>query len=317
MNIDLKKAIADQQRDDAIEAKSSRSLFKKDRKFTILGEVALVVGVAAVVGVGLYNPFTQAIGAGDGPDQVAAGAPSSGYTAPEWFQETENRFPVTLNTWAKAPYTSLEDKALANAVLSTPGSYAVTIPASLLPSASTGYTDDAGWAFKADGSKNPFYSLWTQENFSASLFVAVNRIINPTFGDWQTESRTNDMAAIETKLADLFTGDFLLSDAPLPVVTDASTLGGYDFAMGDGLPSNGTGWTGIVSGAWSIQFDYDQATQNYVATVEVPVVYSIWRADRTKAVADARLLMTIVPNHDAKGQTDRVLIDTVTLTYGG
>lgn len=315
MNANFQKAIADQQRDDAIEAKSQRSLFKKDRKLTVVRDLALIVGVATFLGVALYNPITQSLRWGQGPSQVTAGAPTSGYVAPQWFQETENRFPVALDAWAKNPYTALDDEELAHAVLTSTDSFAVTLPASVLPSASTGYTDIAGFAFNSDGSKNPLYSLWTQENFSASLIVAVERIINPTFGDWATESRTNNLDAIEAKLGDLFTGDFLLSDASLPVVTDSTPIS--SFTMGDGLPSNGTGWIGVVAGAWSIQFDYDPTAQNYVATVEVPVVYSIWRHDRTIITADARLHMTIVPNHDAKGQTDRVLIDTATLIFGG
>src|SRR5690606_14315949 len=162
MNANFEKAIADQQRDDAIESKSQRSLFKKDRKLAVVRDLALVVGVATFLGVALYNPITQALGWGKGTSQVTAGAPTSGYVAPQWFQETENRFPVALNTWAKTPYTSLDDEALASVVLNTTGSQAVTLPASVLPSASTGYTDIAGFAFNSDGSKNPLYSLWTQ-----------------------------------------------------------------------------------------------------------------------------------------------------------
>lgn len=315
MNANFQKAIADQQRDDARESEAHRTLFKKNRKIKLAGELALICGVAAIVGLAVYNPFSESIPFGDGPEQVTAGAPTTDYVAPEWYQEADNRFPLDLATWQQAPHTSQDQKVLAETVLSAPGSYLVTLYAKVLPSASTGYVDQAGAAFRGDGSKNPRYSLWTEENFSSSLMVSVERLINPTFGDWVDESRTNDLAAIETKLADLFTGDFLLSEAALPVVTDSTPVD--VFAMGGGLPANGTGWTGRVSGEWVIELIYDEAAQNYTATVKVPVVYAIWKADRTIVTTGALLELSVVPNHEAKGQTDRVLIDSATLSIGG
>ncbi len=311
MPIDLQRIMDEDRADRARQNKEHGSLFKSNRKRNVLIGAAGALAVAIFAGLAFYNPFTESLPWGSGPEQITVGTPTETYVAPQWFQEPDSTYPLALEAWQKTPYLGHDDDSLASTVRNATGSYVVTIPAQILPSTSTGYTDNAGFAFNEDGSKNMLYSLWTQENFSASAIVAVERIINPTFGGWVKDSRTNDLTAIKEKLADLFTGDYLISDAPLPVLTDSTPIPGFE--MGDGLPSNGTGWTGRASD-WSIEFVYDETAQNYVATARVAVVYSIWKADRTIVTTGGELVLTLVPNHNAKGQTDRVLISSATWT---
>lgn len=316
MSFDLQRLAEEQRRENEKQNKAHTAIFKKTRGRVISFYVAGGTAIALLVGLAAYDPFTQSVRWGQAPNQVAAGgAPMATYTAPEWFQEHENKYPVALNAWQQTAYDPTKDNfTLANTILTAFTGQTIVIAAQVLPSTTTGYTDDGAKAYNPDGSKNLLYSLWTQENFSASVIVATERLINPVFGGWSAESRTNDLTSIRNKVADVFTGDWLISETPLPVLTDSSPVPG--FTMGDGLTSNGSGWVGTVTG-WTVDFNYDQATLNYSATVRVFIDYAIWKNDRTTATTTGELVLQLIPNLDAKTQTDRVLIDSATLTLGG
>ncbi len=310
MDFDLRRLIEDEREDRKRQNKEHAAIFKKNRRRIISYCIAGGTTLALLVSLAVYDPFTQSLRWGSGPTQVTTGdTPTANHSRPEWFQEQDNKYPVSLETWQKNVYDSINSKALANTVLAAFNGQTIVVAAQVLPSTSTGYTDDSSKAYSADGSKNMLYSLWTQENFSASAIVAVERLINPVFGGWSTESRTNDLASIKSKLADLFTGDFAL-----PVLTDSTPVTG--FTLGDGLPSNGAGWVGTITG-WTVEFTYDHATLNYTANVHVSVAYAIWKNDKSTATTTGDLALQLVPNLDAKTQTDRVLISSATLTLGG
>lgn len=315
MNIDLNDLIEQEAKERQQQNEAHATLFKSNRKrFITFGTVGTAT-LAIIVGLAFYNPFTGALPWGDKPEQTPIGATADTNTGAEkrqWFQQEGSRHPIELEKWQTTSHDEHQQATLANKILEAQQSQTIRSEAQVLPSVSSGFTDDASQAFGDNGSRNLLYSLWTQENFTTSTISAIERIINPTFGGWENESRNGDLEAIKAKLSDLFTGDYLEGENALPVITDFTPIEG--FTMGDGLPAEGTGWTGVIQNT-AVSFAYDQASQNYTATVRASVLYTIWKADKTTVETTGELTLQLVANQEARTQFDRVLISEASLVF--
>lgn len=283
-----------------------------------------------IVAILIYDPFTGALRFGDGEDQTRSQVPSnSSIQQPDWWQEPANAYPIALEDWqmqtfnngeAVAPeantgsgdkdtpaakenveelYSSIEAYYSGKAL----ESYALT-----LPSEASGFTSDPAAEKLEDGTLNPMFSYWTKELFVQETGAMLERLINPTFGNWAEDSNRGRLTNITyNALSDLFSQKWLannLESSKLPVfVPPATTEISY-------LPEGEQRWVGEVKNV-TIDFAYDMSIRNYRVTLVTDIVYTSWTQDQEKVTENAEIRLFLVPNQNEyeNGSANHIVID--------
>lgn len=327
-NFDLAKLIEDEKQQKSEE----NSFLGKREKKVKKNRLALIVpagavAVALIVGLAVYDPFAQNFrGTGETPvgtSEVEQGEPVS-Y---EWWETGDEVFPKEVAEWStrEAPVAPVigsgDDRFTESDALSAVRAEAgrtligtnVDFAATVLPTREAGFTDDVTKATLEDGSPNFAFSFWTREGFLEEFAVMLNRLTNPRFGGWQVASEGAATDATKATLADLFTSEWLTSNAAeaLPILTTAKAPVEANY-----LPTGGTRWVGSVdAGSENVVLTYDDARGGYVVDFTAQVTYSAWQEDKSVATAKGTLILKLVPNYAGANaeSANRVLISEASL----
>ena len=95
----------------------------------------------------------------------------------------ENYAVIDLPKWAKTGYSDLTDEDV-EAMVNDQKENFIGWTAEGLPSEEQGFTSDKDKEFDEDGLPNEMYTNLTKENFTEKASIAIYRIINPVFGEW-------------------------------------------------------------------------------------------------------------------------------------
>ena len=95
----------------------------------------------------------------------------------------ENYSVIDLPKWAKTGYSDLTDEDIEVMVNDQKENF-IGWTAEGLPSEEQGFTSDKDKEFDEDGLPNEMYTNLTKENFTEKASIAIYRIINPVFGEW-------------------------------------------------------------------------------------------------------------------------------------
>lgn len=297
--------------DEALKKQKGRS-WSRNQKVAgsiVGGVVALLIATIVV-----YDPFTGALRWGDGQDQVEASnnAPSN-YTHKEWYEESENIYPVKLRDWQKETYDPEKPKAFTDDVLNTYKSTDLWSIAQMLPSESSGFTSNLKKVNNEDGTFNPMFSYWTAESFTKDAGLVIERLTNPTFGEWsggQYQTNLLNTAAIQ----DIFTTSWIEANSsdvrnyPIFVDWDNNNYGNEELLI------SGTRWTPTINNITG-DFSYDEESLQYSANIVVNLTYTAWQDDKSKTTKQAKLILELVanPNKTQNGSDNRVLVNKATL----
>ena len=207
---------------------------------------------------------------------------------------------------------SIQDGRLDNGTLS--------LSASTLPSEEAGFTSDQNKVTLEDGTINPMFSYWTKENFETEVGTAVERLLNPSFGQWENyqypEYKANSEFDIST-ISDLFTNNWLESNTGKPYSEYVPVMADWnsDNYGGTYNLTDVAKWFGKVQSS-TTEFHYNSETQQYTATYTANVKYVAWTKDQKTVERNATLTLNLVPaasQQHNNGSSHRVLIDSATL----
>ena len=217
---------------------------------------------------------------------------------------SDKKYPVEQQQWQKTPYRDQKGKTLdthiTNLMSNIPG--AMSQIASL-PSRSTGFTDDPHKAL-IDGVPNPRYSYWTSEGFTENVYTALQRFINPEFGEWtQLQypiSLTSNKESMTRWFDDVYDPAYLASKkkaeprtwVPIYADWDSNNYGMKDKLLNDGGPR----WMGVLENVRTT-LTYDKKKQ-YTAKVVAHVKYSAWAQDQTTLTKHGVITFNVVPGDE-------------------
>lgn len=239
-------------------------------------------------------------------------------TDDEFYREKGKYFPTKVEKWQEKPHNEQNEKDLNKSITKTESTTSLGIDANTLPSESSGYTSDDSKEY-VDGGINSDYSYWTYEVFTSESGEQIERLLNPTFGDWsrvQYSSYPGNKYLEFNKLKDMFTNDWVNKNKDkkyseyVPVFADWE---GNDYKMGDKLLSSGPRWYGEVTDSTS-EFKFNDNTQQYVVDVKADVKFTAWSKDQSKLEKTGTLTLKFVSNEDSKNDSGyKVLIDNASL----
>lgn len=187
--------------------------------------------------------------------------------SPTWVSEQKDReeqaekismwnfeYPVDVPEWTKQPF-SLEsivedEKTLAKAHEFAESIQAIQSSLSWMPSGELlndeeGYTNDIAEEFIGDNIPNPDYSYTLREDYLTAYSTYIQRLINPTFGDWIFAQRYIPAQPMKDNntyrvLSDMFSDEWWDNNieenydySALPLLADweGDNFGGLEFAQ--------------------------------------------------------------------------------------
>lgn len=272
-------------------------LVNKGKKKRLIIVVIICVLIAFLIGFLLiFNPF-------GGHQQeskdtrVYTSVSSSANNAQFWMQDGKE-FPISLTDWQKTYYAKQDQNALNKAVIDSLYGTEIGTQANTLPSEAAGYTSDKSQEKLPDGTLNPMYSAWTREAYESWLGKATERMINPTFGDWQPAQYSwyfNDKTPKDVlgPFTDLFTPDLLnkfeSDPSSSPIWADWNK---NDYGMKGQLLDSGPRWYGQITSSEST-FDYNLEKQTYTANVKINVQYTAWTQSQQKVQKNGVITLKI------------------------
>lgn len=247
----------------------------------------------------------------------------------------ENPIPFEHEKWQAAPYTAQvtgKDKSsqvpnddLRSSILSSvaKGSLdggGLASAASTLPSEAAGFTSDLDKQTMEDGTPNPMFSYWTEEQFSAEVGIMTERLLNPVFGGWENYQYPEYKANTEfdtALISDLFTSNWSESNSAKPHSEYVPVLADWnsDNYGGKYNLTDVARWFGKVTSS-STTFTYDESKLNYTATYEAKVKFTAWTKDQKKVERTGTLTLNLVPavtQEYGNNTSNRVLIDSGSL----
>lgn len=271
-----------------------------------------IAAIAILFAIVIYDPFTGSLRWGSGQEQtdVSSSDTAGDYQAPVWWKESANKYPVTLTQWQKDTFTEENRQKLFNEISTHYNGSAIDYAARTLPAESTGFTSDVTKELLEDGTLNPMFSYWTKELYIAEVGGMLERIINPTFGNWENDGYNGRLTQVSySALEDLFSQRWLDSNPTsenMPLYVSSSDI--------EYLPEGGSRWIGVIDHI-TTNFAYDQSIRNYKATLEVDIVYTTWTQSREKITENAQIRLVLVPNQDiySNGSKNHIVIDEAQL----
>lgn len=187
-------------------------------------------------------------------------------------------------------------------------------------------TDDLSKAYNSDGGMNDNFSYLTVENISHQVADDIQRLVNPTYGNWQklaakggvAKSRGNDVVS---PFKDMLTDDY---KASIPSTNDAATaLSAFplfaDYDMGKDIYSQGNLWNVIVGVPGSINCDTNiQGSDDDTITCNTTVTYygsikvkSVDGGDGLPKKVKTEKNLSVTWKVDYSGGSHRILVDSV------
>lgn len=154
-------------------SKSSEEVKPKNTKKILVIILAIIVVCAGCFFVYKAIPKNQAIERQAKIDDIMSNKNDS----------DENYSVIDLPKWAKTGYSDLTDEDI-EAMVNDQKENFIGWTAEGLPSEEQGFTSDKDKEFDEDGLPNEMYTNLTKENFTEKASIAIYRIINPVFGEW-------------------------------------------------------------------------------------------------------------------------------------
>lgn len=320
---------AEKKEDEILESEKKQGHTKK----IVFGSLGVLALCGIVVGGVLFNPFDndQKVGT----NNVSTVAPSDNggsddenvvnvdlkdsVKVDDFYLEEGRYFPAEVNEWAKTEYSSEIESEITENVITTAEGSEWGISSNLLPSEAGGYTSDDSKQFLEDGTINPDYSFWTAEVFQKESTIAMERLLNPTFGGWgvyQYPAYSANTEYDQLILGDLFTNNWKTANQEkaysdyIPIYADwnADNYGGQE-----NLLVSGPRWHGDIVDS-STEFVYDETLQQYSATVTANVKFTAWSQEQTTLEKNGVLTIKFVANANGEGDgLHKVLIDEASL----
>lgn len=236
-----------------------------------------------------------------------------------FYLEEGKEFPIEKADWQKTGYSAENIKEQRGEILYSTNGTELKSSSGTLPYEAAGYTSDDSKAFLDSGAINPDYSYWTAESFSVESSVILERLLNPTFGDWgviQYPSYPGNKSYNPNTLRDIFTDNYLSENADqpyssyIPVYADWN---GDNYGGMDNLLETGPRWYGNIESA-DYEFVYDEGSSQYIVNMTAKVKYTAWAKDQTKLEKNGTLTIKFVANANNAGDSShKVLIDDASL----
>lgn len=154
-------------------SESSEEVKPKNTKKILVIALAIIVVCAGCFFVYKAIPKNQAIERQAKIDDIMSNKNDS----------DENYSVIDLPKWAKTGYSDLTDEDI-EAMVNDQKENFIGWTAEGLPSEEQGFTSDKDKEFDEDGLPNEMYTNLTKENFTEKASIAIYRIINPVFGEW-------------------------------------------------------------------------------------------------------------------------------------
>lgn len=331
--------------DDALVDNSDEILFgdekkgKKKRALILSSGVALAIATGAALlfwtPVGDSLNFAgnheqregQALTPGENPDDTEHIPDEDEYDGPnESFAfETGNEFPIETEDWQVVGRSFIEDEeALAEGLHNYADAIELSTDANVLPQEIAGFTSNEDEQTLDDGTLNPMYSYWTAEGFKVEVADILERLLNPTYGEWglyqfgeYKPSTQFDMEIIE----DIFTTTWLTENSSkdygeyVPVYADWNE---NSYGLEDKLLVSGSRWIGNITNL-TTDFEYDMETQQYVVDLTADVTFSAWTHEEEVLERNGQLTLELVSNaNEANSSSNyKVLVNNASLTVDG
>lgn len=311
---------------------------KNERRRLIYVSIGGAVAIALIIG-GIFLvptvkggkvPPASTVTATTGTKAKASSAiPSGAPGADQNFAKT-NQIPFEHENWQADDYktqtnnegntqkfleairTSIEAGKLDNGTLA--------LASSTLPSEAAGYTSDQDQVTLEDGSLNPMYAYWTKELFETEVGTTLERLLNPTFGGWENYQYPEYQANTQfdtSIISDMFTPNWLETNTGKPYneyVPVMADWGSDNYGGGYNL-TDVARWYGQIQTS-SIDFNYNEETQQYTAVYTANIKYTAWTKDQKTVERTGTLTLNLVPaasQQNSNGSSHRVLIDSATL----
>lgn len=154
-------------------SESSEEVKPKNTKKILVIVLAIIVVCAGCFFVYKAIPKNQAVERQSKIDDIMSNKNDS----------DENYSVIDLPKWAKTGYSDLTDEDI-EAMVNDQKENFIGWTAEGLPSEEQGFTSDKDKEFDEDGLPNEMYTNLTKENFTEKASIAIYRIINPVFGEW-------------------------------------------------------------------------------------------------------------------------------------
>jgi hypothetical protein len=154
-------------------SESSEEVKPKNTKKILVIILAIIVVCAGCFFVYKAIPKNQAVERQSKIDDIMSNKKDS----------DENYSVIDLPKWAKTGYSDLTDEDI-EAMVNDQKENFIGWTAEGLPSEEQGFTSDKDKEFDEDGLPNEMYTNLTKENFTEKASIAIYRIINPVFGEW-------------------------------------------------------------------------------------------------------------------------------------
>lgn len=327
--LDLAKLIAEENQDKARqnEILSGRDKKEKRKKVGVIATVASV-SLVLLVGIIIYDPFTQSLRWSDDPDKVPVytGGTTNDYGKPmvdpySWAKEPGAIFPVETKPWQETPYLDSSQEGYAEVKREKYWATDLRQLAMQLPSERNGYTADDSKVENEDGSLNMLYSYWTQEVFYDEVTDMLERILNPVYGSWETYQYSESMDGAYPVLSNIFSSlidpDALAAGSGMDAIPVFADWNGDDYGLGDQLLSydEGNRWVGQVNEI-NGTFEFNENTGQYDVILVANVTYSAWTKDKGTLTKDGVLTLNLGANVDKKVPTpNKVIIKSSKLEF--
>lgn len=154
-------------------SESSEEVKPKNTKKILVIVLAIIVVCAGCFFVYKAIPKNQAVERQSKIDDIMSNKNDS----------DENYSVIDLPKWAKTGYSDLTDEDI-EAMVNDQKENFIGWTAEGLPSEEQGFTSDKDKEFDEDGLPNEMYTNLTKENFTEKASIAIYRITNPVFGEW-------------------------------------------------------------------------------------------------------------------------------------
>ena len=314
---------------------AKKQLIKKQKKKRLLPYIIATSAVVLVLGAGAvtYNNWsglfkgtheTTSRGSKTKDSDKTSKGKDKKDIVPDDSKESElESKTVKLLDWQKKSYTEQkEDKNSTITKDATEWSQSTSIVnvTSSLPSEVDGYTSDVSKATNSDGTPNLKYSYQTKENVEYNIGVAINKFINPIFGEWGglpigVPGSVNS-GFQPTLFEPIFTKDWWSNNVnendyhKVPILADwaGDAYGGLDLALNPG----GT-WFGQID-SLSTTSEPESDSSGVKVNVTAKISYIAKLADGKSITKEGTLSLSLIPNKDSSDINFRNLVSDASLS---
>lgn len=300
--------------DDSDELITKRN--KRKKVALIVASVALVlVVVVSLVGLFVFNPFSKS-NQPQSNDEYEAVYDITKDPDAKFYQKKPNPNP-NAKDWED--YTvHIDDKGNMTAysrlneknddykkVVLDGVNPAIWSATGVLPSEAAGFTADLSQELNSDGSLNPMFAYWTQEEVAYELSIITESFLNPRFGNWvgftTASVKANESFKPDEKMMALFSDRYLQANKgnpPSKWVPIFADWNANDYGLKDKFVDDDTGiarFYGTITSA-TMNYSYDKSNGQYNADFVASVRFLAWDKNQKTIEKTGTLKLKLVSN---------------------